>query len=76
MRSQLHFRGANSKPVKISAMSRRPPNDIEVVFRHMNQRVRHPVGIRELHEVCVRETLGLDVVDNRAFGTGREIVLG
>jgi len=57
-------------------MSRRPPNDLEIVFRHMDQRVRHPVGIRELHEVCVRETLGLDVVDNGAFGTGREIVLG
>ena len=71
MRSQLRFRGLARDRTLI-----RPPNDIEVVFRHVNQRVRHPVGIRELHEVCARETLGLDVVDNGTFGTGREIVLG
>jgi hypothetical protein len=57
-------------------MSRRPPNDLEIVFRHMNQCVSHPVGIRELHEVCVRETLGLDVVDNGPFCPGRKVVLG
>ena len=67
----MHFRGLARDRTLI-----RPPNDIEVVFRNMNQRVRHPVGIRELHEVRARETLGLDVVDNGTFGTGLEIVLG
>ena len=61
---------------RLNAMSRRPPNDVEVVFRNMNQCVSHPVGIRELHEVCLRETLGLDVVDNGAFCPGRKVVLG
>ena len=57
-------------------MSRRPPHDVEVVFRNSDQCLCHAIGISKLHQVRGWEIIALKVVDNGAFGTRRKIVLG
>jgi len=52
-----------------------PPNHIEVVFGYADDRIRHAVGVRELHEVGGRSTLNLYVVHNGALCSGRQVVL-
>ena len=63
--------GACGKPENISAMSRRPPHDVEVVFGNSDQCLCHAVGISKLHQVGGSEIIALKVVDNGAFRTGR-----
>ena len=57
-------------------MSRRPPHDVEVIFRDGDQCLCHAVGISKLHKVRGWKIIALEVVDNGAFPTGRKIVLG